>query len=49
MKEIKNLTIKSSCFGEIDYATITPDMNQKVLPLLMFLVHKRNVDLKTRG
>ena len=48
MKEIKKLTIKNYCFGEIDYATITPEIKQKALPLLMLMVHKRNGDLKTR-
>ena len=26
MKEIKNLTMKNNCFGEIDYKSITQEM-----------------------
>ena len=49
MKEMKNLTIKNSCFGEIECAAITQGMKYRALPLLMFMALKRNGHLKTRG
>ena len=49
MKEIRNLAEKNSCFGEIEYETLTQEMKDKALPLLMFMIMKRLGDLKTRG
>ena len=48
MKEIKNLT-GNDCFGEVDYDKISQDDKDKALPILMFMVLKRNGLLKTRG
>ena len=47
MKEISNLTEKNNCFGEINYSSITQEMKDKALPLLMFIVIKRNGELKS--
>ena len=49
MKKIKNLTAKNDCFGKINYDSITQRMKNKALPLLMFMVMKRNGELKSRG
>lgn len=49
MKEIQNLTVKNDCFGEVDFKSLTQEMKDKALPILMFMVMKRNGDLKTRG
>ena len=48
LKEVRNL-VMNECFGEIDYNTITDEMKDKALPILMFMVLKRNGLLKTRG
>lgn len=48
MKEIMNLT-GNDCFGEIDYDKISQNDKDKALPILMFMVLKRNGLLKTRG
>ena len=49
MKEIKNLTIKNPCFGKINIELETREIKEKALPLLIFMVNKRNGGLKTRG
>ena len=48
-KVLINLDVKNSCFGEIDYDSLTEEMKDKALPLLLFMVMKRSGDLKTRG
>ena len=48
MKEVRNL-VDNECFGELDYSTLTQEMKDKALPILMFMVLKRNGVLKTRG
>ena len=48
MKELRNLT-GNECFGEIDYTSITQEMKDKALPILMFMIMKRNGDIKSRG
>ena len=49
MKEIRNL-VDNECFGELDYSSLTQEMkDNKALPILMFMVLKRNGLLKTRG
>ena len=48
MKEIKNL-VENECFGETNYEKLTQEMKDKALPILMFMVMKRNGLLKTRG
>ena len=48
LKEIENLT-GNECFGELDYASLTQEMKDKALPILIFMIMKRNVDLKSRG
>ena len=49
IKEIKNLAVKNKCFREIDYSTLTQEMKDKGLLLLMFIVMKRNGEIKTQG
>ena len=49
MKEIRNLSEKSECFGEVDYDKIRDGMMKKALPLLMVMEAKRNGNIKTRG
>jgi hypothetical protein len=48
MKEIKNL-VGNDCFGETKYEELSQEMKDKALPILMFMVLKRNGLLKTRG
>jgi hypothetical protein len=48
MKEILNLT-GNDCFGEMDYNKLSQEDKDKALPILMFMVMKRNGLLKTRG
>ena len=48
LKEIKNLT-GNECFGEIDYETLTQTQKDKALPILMFMIMKRNGDIKSRA
>ena len=48
MKEIINLT-DNDCFGETEYEKLSQDAKDKALPILMFMVMKRNGSLKTRG
>ena len=48
MKEITNL-VENDCFGETDYNKLSQSMKDKALPILMFMVLKRNGLLKTRG
>jgi len=49
MKVIKNLAVKNNCFGEVDYKSLSQEKKDKALPILMFMVKKRNGDIKTRG
>ena len=49
MKDIKNLTVKTPYFGKINIDSVTREMKAKDLPLLMFMVNKRNGDLKNLG
>jgi len=49
MKKIQNLAEKNEYFCEIEYDSLTQEMKDKALPLLLFMVMKRNSDLKTRG
>ena len=48
MKEIRNLTT-NECFGEISFETLTQEMKDRALPILMFMIMKRNGNLKSRG
>ena len=48
MKEVKNL-VSRECFGEVDYDSLTAEQKRNALPILMFMVEKRNGILKTRG
>ena len=48
MKEIQNIT-KNKCFGEIPRGTLTQETKDRALPILMFMIMKRNSDLKSRG
>ena len=48
MKETLNLT-EYDCFGETDYNKSNQEAKNKALPILMFMILKRNGMLKTRG
>ena len=48
MKEIENLT-SNECFGETDYDKLTQTQKDRALPILMFMIMKRNGKVKTRG
>jgi hypothetical protein len=48
IKEIINLT-DNGCFGETEYEKLSQEAKDKALPILMFMVLKRNGLLKTRG
>ena len=48
LKEINNLT-SNECFGEIEYEKLTQTQKDRALPILMFMIMKRNGDIKTRG
>ena len=48
LKEINNLT-SNECFGEVAYETLTQRQKDRALPILMFMIMKRNGDIKTRG
>ena len=41
LKEIENLT-GNECFRKIDYSSLTQEMKDKALPILMFMIMKRN-------
>ena len=49
MKEMRNLAVKNDRFKEVNYDSLTEDVKKKALPLLMFMVMKRNGTLKSRG
>ena len=36
-------------FGEVDNKILTHEMKDQALPILMFMIMKRNGDIKTRG
>ena len=48
LKEIENLT-GNECFGETKYSELTQEMKDRALPILMFMIMKRNGLLKSRG
>ena len=48
LKEIENLT-GNECFGETKYYELTQEMKDRALPILMFMIMKRNGMLKSRG
>ena len=48
IKEIKNLTW-NECFSEVENKILTQEMKDQALPILMFMIMKRNGDIKTRG
>ena len=48
MKELENLT-GDKFFGEIDFESIIQEMKDQLLPILMFMIMKRNSNIKTRG
>ena len=48
VKEINNL-LKNECFGETDYDKLTQEQKDRALPILMFMILKRNGEIKTRG
>ena len=48
MKEVKNLVARE-CFGEVDCHSLTSEDKRNALPMLMFMIEKRNGILKTRG
>ena len=48
LREIENLT-GNECFGEIHYSSLTQEMKDKALLILMFMIMKRYGYLKSRG
>eukprot|EP00536_Pseudo-nitzschia_multiseries_P018072 jgi/Psemu1/54022/gm1.54022_g len=48
MKEIHNL-VSQDCFEEVNQNTMTSDHRQQALPILMFMLMKRDARLKSRG
>ena len=48
IKKILNLT-ENDCFGETDYNKLNQEAKDKALPILMFMILRRNGILKTRG
>ena len=49
MKEVKNLAIKNNCLGEVEHESLSREMIDKALPMLMFMVLKRSGKIKSRG
>eukprot|EP00536_Pseudo-nitzschia_multiseries_P010625 jgi/Psemu1/203784/e_gw1.332.17.1 len=48
MKEINNL-VSRDCFGEVDQESLTTEQKRRALPILMFMLVKRDGRLKSRG
>jgi hypothetical protein len=48
MKELKNL-VKRDVFGEVEYESLTSQQRKWALPILLFMVMKRNGTLKSRA
>ena len=48
IKDARNLVEKNECFGEVSKESPTKDMKSKALPLLIFMVAKRNFIIKSR-
>ena len=48
LREIKN-KMDNDCFGETKYEKLTQEQKDRALPILMFVVSKRNGEIKTRG
>jgi hypothetical protein len=46
MKELNNL-VKRDVFGEVDYESLSPQQHKWALPILLFMVMKRNGTLKS--
>ena len=49
MKEAKNFYAKIKCFGETCHESLTQDMKDRALTLLMIMVMQSSSDLKSRG
>ena len=48
LKEINNLVTRD-CFGKVDYESLTEEEKRKALPILMFMILKRDGKLKNRS
>ena len=48
MKEMRNLVVKNSCFEEIDYNPLNDKQKNRALPVLIFMIMKRNSITKSR-
>jgi hypothetical protein len=48
MKELNNL-VKRDVFGEVEYESLSPQQRKWALPILLFMVMKRNGTLKSRA
>ena len=46
---MKNLATKNSCFGELDYDSLSQEVKDKALPILILMVLKRSGEIKSRG
>ena len=49
IKEIRNLVVENKYVGEISYKTLTQELKDKALLILMFMVLNHNRLLKTCG
>ena len=49
MKEIRNLAKRNEYFGEVKHESLSQEMKDRALPLLMFMVMKMTGELKSRG
>ena len=47
MKEMRNLVAKNSCFEEIDYDSLSDKKKNRALPMLVFMIVKRNGIIKS--
>jgi hypothetical protein len=47
MKELNNL-VKRDVFGEVEYESLSPQQRKWALPILLFMVMKRNVHLSLK-
>ena len=49
MKEIRNLAEKNDCFKEVIYRRLIEEMKKRSMPILIFIMAKRNGIIKSRG
>ena len=49
MKKVKNITTKNSSIGELYYESLSQEIKDKVLLILIIMVIKRSEEIKSRG